>query len=594
MRAIAVAYALALVMLVAMFPLAGQASPTAQPQGQAHDDAFVAPPPSSALLAGAGDVRGPSQFMAGAVAVLVVLPESNGAIDASREDWTPEQIEVVRRQVQAGFDWWAARLPLANLSFQLRLQVVPTDYEPTSRGIDQEGLWVSDTLRRLGYSGSSYFDQAYTAADAVRDELGADWGTVLFVPNSANGSGYLADGRFAYAYINGPFLVVTSDAGGYGADDMAQVVAHELGHTFGALDQYPAARITCDRRSGYLNSLSSNSQFAGCGTKFSSIMLDASGAFDAGLIDSSALHQIGYRDSDDDGRIDPLDTTPALDLRDNTLASLTGRPVIRGMTRDIPFPSAFQNDVTLNTISAVEFRVDGGPWIPAPAADGVFDSALEEFSAELPLYDGSYSVEVRAINSVGVVSETSVRRFEVTWLGPSPHYSLSGPTLTASPEVSLQIAAPATTEAVQVSEDVSFTGAKWLPYSPTLSYALGPGEGQRTVYVRFRDQFSLASLPLAASFVLDTQPPHGSALRSPAEPTLLLLSASDASSLVTEVEVSIGLDAPRWLPYAPSLEIPQATADQPVTVRFRDAAGNISPPTPAAMGYKVALPLVRR
>lgn len=593
MRAAIVAFALVLLVFTAILAPTALAHP-AVTQDPPHDDALVAPPRSAALLAGTDDLRGPSQFMAGKVAVLAVLPESNGSIDPSREDWTPEQIEAVRAQIQAALDWWTARLPLAELSFQLRVQVVPSAYEPTSRGLEEEGLWVGDTLRRLGFDGPSYFDQAYFAADALRDELGADWGTVLFVPNSANGSGYLADGRFAYAYINGPFLVVTSGAGGYGADDLAPVVAHELGHTFGALDQYAGARVGCERRSGYLNTPSSNSQYNGCGTRFPSIMLEAIGAYKAGLVDSSALHQLGYRDSDDDGIIDPLDTAPAIELQQNSLASSTARPVLRGVTRDVPFPSAFQTDVTLHTVSAVEFRVDAGPWLPAVPADGAFDSAHEAFSAELPVYDGSYNVEVRARNSAGTTSELAARRIDVTWIGPAPSYKVSVPALTASPEITLRLDAPATTQGVQVSEDASFAGAKWLPYSPTLGYTLAPGDGRRTLYVRFRDQFALASLPAAVPVVLDTMPPSGSAMRSAATSNKLLLSASDESSAVVDVELSVGGEAPRWLPYASQLELPPLTDDAPLSVRFRDAAGNVSSPVAAGVGYRVALPLVRR
>jgi hypothetical protein len=581
-----------LLALLACLASPAKAAPVAQ--GEPFDEALVAPERSSAQVAGAGGLRGPSQFMAGDVAVLVVLPESNGAAEPSREDWTPAQIETVRAQVQQALDWWAARLPLAGLRFQVRLQVVPTDYEPTSHGLDGEGLWIGDSLRRLGFDGPSYFDQAYYAADALRDELGADWGTVLFVPNSSSGSGYLADGRFAYAYINGPFLVVTSNGGGYGANKLAHVVAHELGHTFGALDQYAGAKVGCDRSSGYLNAPSTNSQYNGCGTRNPSIMLEAIGAFGAGLIDESALHQIGYRDSDGDGVIDPLDTAPAVELEQNSLASSTARPVIRGVTRDVPFPSTYQNDVTLHTVSAVEFRVDGGAWLPAVPVDGAFDSADEAFSAELPLYDGSYSVEVRARNSAGATSAIVTRAVEVTWIGPAPQYKVGGPAITASPAITLQLDAPATTQGVQVSEDPSFAAAAWQPYSPALGHELAPGEGQRTLYVRFRDQFDLASLPAAVPVVLDTQPPQGSAVRSPATPERLVLDATDESSAVTEVEVTVGAEAPRWLPYAPSVELAPGAGAVPVMVRFRDAAGNISQPSPAASGYAVSLPLVHR
>lgn len=594
MRAVALAYALALIVLVAMFPPAGQAQSGPDAEPTFYDDAFVAPPPSPALLASVGTLRGPSQFMAGDVVVLMVLPESNGALDPSTEDWTPEQIAAVTRQVQAGLDWWVARLPAANLRFILEVRVVPTAYEPTSRPMEDEGLWIGDTLRHLGFGGSSYFDQAYDAADALRQHHGADWGTVLFVPNSANGNGHLADGRFAYAYINGPLLVITSDAGGYGLDDMAAVVAHELGHTFGALDQYAAARISCQRRSGYLSTPTSNSQFGGCGTRLPSIMLDATGAFAMGMVDPSALHQIGYRDSDGDGIIDPLDTTPALDLQQHSLASGTGRPVIRGMTRDIPFPSDFQNDVTLNTIQMVEYRVDDGPWIPTLPTDGAFDSEQEGFSAELPLYDGSYTVEVRAVNSAGAVSPASLRQLEVTWIGPAPRYGVSAPAATASDELVLALEGPAGTDAVQLSEDAAFGDAAWQPFGPTVSYRLGAGEGPRTIYVRFRDQFGLVSLPATALVVVDTEPPQGSAKRPSANPSELLLDARDERTTVTDVEVRVGEAAPRWMAYAPSLMLPEAGSEQAVTVRFRDAAGNVSPPVAARVGYSVSLPLVRR
>jgi hypothetical protein len=590
----AAAYAFALIILLSLFPMAARSQPVAPPEHEHHDDAFVAPPPSPALLAGGIDLRGPSQFMAGEVAVLLVLPESTGAIDPSREDWTPEQIAAVAGQVQAALDWWDTHLPLANLSFQLRVQVVPTDYEPTSRPLAEEGLWIGDTLRRLGFGGASHFDQAYAAADALRDELGADWGTVVFVPNSANGAGYLADGRFAYAYINGPFSVITSDAGGHGAANLAHVVAHELGHTFGALDQYPSARVGCEQRSGYLNAPTSNSQYGGCGTQLPSIMLDASGAFVAGQIDPSALAQLGYRDGDGDGVIDPLDTTPAVELQERALAAGTGRPVLRGVTRDIPFPSALQNDVTLNTIRAVEYRVDGGHWLPMDPADGAFDSAVEEFGAELPLYDGRFRVEVRAVNSAGTASATVERQLEITTMGPAPRYAVRAPAAVAAPAVPLALVAPPTTTGVQVSEDPGFRGATWQPYRPEVAFPLPGADGPRMLYVRFRDQFGLASLPLAATAVLDTAPPTGSALRPPAEPTRLLLSAQDASTAVTDVEVQVGDGAPVWMPYAPSLALPQAAGEQPVAVRFRDAAGNVSPQVPAPLGYRVALPLVRR
>ena len=48
--------------------------------------------------------------------------------------------------------------------------------------------------------------------------------TTIFVANSAaDANGNFADGMFAYAYIGGPFLVLTSDVGAYGTDQMTPI-----------------------------------------------------------------------------------------------------------------------------------------------------------------------------------------------------------------------------------------------------------------------------------------------------------------------------------------------------------------------------------
>jgi uncharacterized protein YkwD len=40
---------------------------------------------------------------------------------------------------------------------------------------------------------------------------------------------------------------------------------------------------------------------------------------------------------------------------------------------------------------------------------------------------------------------------------------------------------------VQISEDPTFTGATWQPWSQTIPYTLSPGNGTKTVYVKFTD-----------------------------------------------------------------------------------------------------------
>jgi hypothetical protein len=420
-----IAFLLTVVILIA-FPLVGRAAPATLPVAP-PDDALIAPPPSASLAAAE---RGSSQFMAGSVAVRLILPQSDGSREPSRVQWSPEQIAHISNEVQQALDWWQTQLPLARLSFKLQVEVVATGYEPIAYGLSNEGLWIGDLLERMGFSGASYFDQVYAAGDELRTRLGTDWTTTIFVVNSANQpGGRFADGRFAYAYINGPLMVLTSDVGAYGAQRMAPIVAHELGHIFGALDQYAQAGITCSQVSGYLGAATSNSRYANCGPGEPSIMLEPIEAFASGQIDASALAQVGYRDSNGNGLIDPLDTTPSIEISLGRLAE-GERPGISGYANDLPFPVHNQPAVNLNTISAIELRINGGNWQSLPPADGAYNSSSERFSSELALYDGEHRIEVRARNSAGATSPILSQSLTLSGLGSAPEHRVMLPLVT--------------------------------------------------------------------------------------------------------------------------------------------------------------------
>lgn len=596
MRASAFLSVYAFVVLLLLSPFLASVRPSiaaARETPPLYEDGLLAPQ-RSAGLAASEEQRGPSQYLAGSVAVQLVLPESNGASDPSTENWTPAQVAAVSAQVQQALDWWTAQLPLARLRFELQVDLVPSDYEPVGYGLADEGRWIGNTLEHLGFSGTNYFEQAYNAADALRAQRDTDWATLIFVVNSDRRSGgYLPDGRFAYAYINGPFSVITSDAGDYGTARLASVVSHELGHSFGALDQYAAARIPCERRSGYLDAPTSNSQFNNCGSAVPSIMLESLGAFITHQIDPAAQAQLGYRDQDGDGLIDPLDTAPALELRVGELAAGSGRPLLHGSSHDVAFPSAAQQQVTVNTVHVVEYRVDGGAWQPTAPDDGAFNSADEDFSAELPLYDGVYQLELRAVNSVGVASQSLRRQIEVQGVGAQPAYRVSAATVTARPELEVQLDAPAATQALQISVAADFADAAWQLYAPRVPLRLNGTDGPHKLYVRFRDQAGLVSLAYQLDTILDTQAPTGWARRDPADPTRLLLAAQDNGSGVTAVEVQVGEQSTGWAAYSTMLHVDGA-GELPLRVRFRDDAGNISPLYTALEGYQIALPLLVR
>lgn len=534
----------------------------------------------------------PSAFLAGRVVVQVLFVESDGGAEPSTEDWTPEQIAAIEGHVRASLDWWAARVPNANVSFDLISQVAPSRYEPIGHTLNEESLWIGDALARLGYAGVNHFDRAYAAADALRRAKGADWATTIFIANSAaDTDGRFADGYFAYAYVGGPFLVLTSDAGPYGVSRMAPVFAHELGHIFGALDQYASAGTLCTQRSGYLAIPTTNSQANNCGTRESSIMLEPLSAYAGGTVDASALGQVGYRDSDSDSIPDPLDTVPALQ------ASFAqpqggGRPVVTGLATDQPYPSSFDTPTTVNTIALIEYRVDGGAWIALPAMDSSYDSALEKIGGSLPLYDGTHTVELRAVNSVGAASSIASHTVLVQGVGAAPAYTVEAPALTNTSTVALNLAAPAGSS-VQLSKDPFFTGAAWMPFQEQMTWNVGASDGPHTVYVRFRDDKGIESPPFAQPVLVDQTPPTGRALLHSGTSPWIELQVQDSISGVVDMQIITRVDlASEWQPFQSALTLSSDVVNAGVQVRIRDAAGNISAPLLVKVGHNVYLPFI--
>ena len=342
------------------------------------------PPAHPPVTAAAGDFKPsvfqPSAFLAGRVAVQLIFVESDGRMEPSTKNWTDAQVTLASNQVVTALEWWRTQLPNARIEFDLTSRIVPSGYEPIQHDLSTEGLWIGDTFKNMGFNASNYFEQAYSSDDSLRHTRHADWATTIFIVNSAGkANGRFADGHFAYAYVGRPFLVITSDAGPYSANQLAPVVAHEFGHIFGALDQYAAAGTACTQQSGYLAVPSTNSQANNCGSQFICIMLEPLAAYPADAIDASALGQVGYRDSDGDGTPDPLDTKPSTDALIYQ-PSDGGRPVVKVSATDQPFPSPAGQSVTINTILRVEYRADGGEWLALPPTDGAYNSSNESAS----------------------------------------------------------------------------------------------------------------------------------------------------------------------------------------------------------------------
>jgi len=348
------------------------------------------------------------------------LVESDGSVDPQTENWTADEKQQVLNEIVAALNWWAEKNPQANLSFVYddhATEPLSTGVEPISRPYTDQQYWIKDAMNGLGFNNStSYFSQVRDYNNALRDTHQTDWAFSIFVvDSSADADNYFSNGYFAYAYLGGPFMVMTYGNNGYGPANMDAVAAHEMGHIFRALDQYSSAAQPCDRRSGYLYVENQNSQYGTCATNEASIMRGLISPYTNHALDDYAAGQIGWRDSDGDSIIDPLDT--GLPVSINSLNQTETTVTVSGSSEITPYPTSYPyyDSFTINTITGVRYRLDGGSWQPASAADGHFDSATEDYTLTFEgLAAGVHLLEVAAVDSAGNVSDTfSSRTFTV-------------------------------------------------------------------------------------------------------------------------------------------------------------------------------------
>jgi hypothetical protein len=387
----------------------------AQAEDSLADDALTVPdlPHRAQTMTSAGSGYSPdfyqtSEFMAGSVAVGIILPESDGSREPSTEDWTTEERYHVYSEIVAATDWWAEREPAANLTFVYddhASQPIPTGYEPIAHLAGEAYLWIGEVMTELGYDSTApHYAQVYEYVNELRATYQTDWAFAIFVVDSSNDpDNAFLDGRYAYAYGGGPMVVMTSGNNGWGPEHLDMVAAHEIGHIFRALDQYSHAGVPCTQRAGYLDVENQNSIYGdGCLSNEPSIMRGGVGAYASGAVDRYARGQVGWLDSDGDGILDPVDTTTEIALSREGTAAVGSMLRYGGTAWDIPFSSPRYRSVTINRIVSMAYRLDGGDWESIQATDGGFDSIEESFLFDVSsLSEGIWQLDLLVRTSLG-------------------------------------------------------------------------------------------------------------------------------------------------------------------------------------------------
>jgi hypothetical protein len=263
-------------------------------------EVFHAPAEQQALGIFTPDFNNLSGALVGSVAVGVIFVESNGSRSPQSENWTPDEIERAKQKIQMGLGWWAQNYPRANLSFEYEFTTLETGIEPVQgyAGYNYaEFEWVHDLTSQLGY-GKQQFASVRRYVHDLRTRLGTTWGFALFmVDGSEDEDGCFADGRlYAYTYLGGPFIVAINKNSGWGEDLLDMTLAHELGHVFYALDEYPNS-CTCGTLAGRTGKYR-NDNCAHCpGSKVPCIMVGGPDPYFTPAICEHTRGMMGWRET---------------------------------------------------------------------------------------------------------------------------------------------------------------------------------------------------------------------------------------------------------------------------------------------------------
>jgi hypothetical protein len=222
---------------------------------------------------------------------------------------------------------------------------------------------------------------------------------------------------------------------------------------------------------------------------------------------------------------------------------------------------------------------------PAPAglemsiSDGAWRPYVESLPLELPAGDGAKTVVVRFRDAAG--KDRGVLKALIVLDTTPPEAKVRVPDGTAAGRVTLTSDVPDAV-AMQWTEDATRWGL-WVPYLQPREIALSPGDGIKTILVRYRDEAGNVSKPAAlrVESKVDpaaTMPPLGqvgvTSAGYPIDPMALTLEISFSGMTAMSVRVDEGPPLPRE-PFAAkkTLQIPRTEGAHRIRLVLFDAAG---------------------
>lgn len=281
----------------------------------------------------------------------------------------------------------------------------------------------------------------------------------------------------------------------------------------------------------------------------------------------------------------PFKRLPAKDINGVDAATL---PIVT--LNPVTTPTALTSQLiggSKESGATVRVKVNNGA---AVAADSSSDTTWS--TSVTGLSGGSNSITVSATDLTGAVTSVSANIFSSAAQLPGAVVINGGATATRSLSATLTLNASGVNPVTQMQfskDGINFYAFE--PYATTRNVTLLPGEGLKTMYVRFRDSLGNLSQIFSDSIFVDNSAPTGSvtinggASRTNSTAATLALSAADANGVVQMQFSKDGVNYFVFEPYATTRNVTLLPGDgaKSIFVRFKDSAGNVSAPVTAGI-----------
>jgi hypothetical protein len=221
------------------------------------------------------------------------------------------------------------------------------------------------------------------------------------------------------------------------------------------------------------------------------------------------------------------------------------------------------------------------------------DSSWEDFTTSshwaLSAGDGIKTVYAKFKDRNGWESRTCSDSILLDTLPPTGTVTIDmGAEYTRNTTVTLAIAAsdPIGVQAMLVSNSADFKGALWTEFQESLAWSLLPGDGERTVFVKLRDNGMHVSPAISGSIKLDSTAPSvsvvindGAAATRFRDASVELLPTENYAVVSMQLREGDGAFSPLadWIPFERNVSFRLSAGDgmKTISARLMDAAGNI-------------------